>query len=413
MQRLDTLTEKRRRVRAMEHDARSFTEQVAELVAAHWPEAAGAPADVAAEELTRRFQEARLRAEQRQQLLGELSRLEEELAAQQAAAAFAQSEAAALLAEAGMASAAELEQAEQQAERAARLARELADIDDEIVEQVGAAGLAQAEQELESWDRARLQARLFELEAELERLENECAVIRDRLGGQQRALAEYGSAGADLAQELESRAARLRDSVEQYARARIGLCVLEREIERYREQNQGPILARANQIFPRLTLGAYRAIAVGLEERTLRCIRHDGKEVELAALSEGTSYQLYFALRLASIERHLERLEPLPLVLDDVLIHFDDERSSAALALLGELAEHTQILLFTHHARLVELARDAVPARVLGVHSLSHGRSQTWRGGSETLSSTSPASSASRVRVARSPSEITPTKRLP
>ena len=51
----------------------------------------------------------------------------------------------------------------------------------------------------------------------------------------------------------------------------------------------------------------------------------------------------------------------MPLVVDDILVHFDDDRARAALEILGELSERTQVLFFTHHARLVELARQAVP----------------------------------------------------
>ncbi|KYF53369.1 hypothetical protein BE08_32145 [Sorangium cellulosum] len=60
----------------------------------------------------------------------------------------------------------------------------------------------------------------------------------------------------------------------------------------------------------------------------------------------------------------------MPLILDDLLIHFDDDRARAALAVLGELTATTQVLFFTHHARLCELAQEAVPAGVLREHRL-------------------------------------------
>jgi uncharacterized protein YhaN len=60
----------------------------------------------------------------------------------------------------------------------------------------------------------------------------------------------------------------------------------------------------------------------------------------------------------------------MPLIVDDVLIHFDDDRARAALEVLGELSEHTQVLFFTHHARLVELAREAIPQGKLFIREL-------------------------------------------
>jgi uncharacterized protein YhaN len=66
----------------------------------------------------------------------------------------------------------------------------------------------------------------------------------------------------------------------------------------------------------------------------------------------------------------LERNPPLPLVLDDILIHFDDDRAQAALSVLGELAERIQILFFTHHARDLTLAAAAIPEPRLFRHGL-------------------------------------------
>jgi uncharacterized protein YhaN len=54
----------------------------------------------------------------------------------------------------------------------------------------------------------------------------------------------------------------------------------------------------------------------------------------------------------------------LPLVADDLFINFDDARAAAGFRVLGQLAGKTQILFFTHHAHLVELAREAVSADI-------------------------------------------------
>ena len=48
--------------------------------------------------------------------------------------------------------------------------------------------------------------------------------------------------------------------------------------------------------------------------------------------------------------------EPLPFIVDDILINFDDERSEATLKVLADLSAKTRVILFTHHARLRDLA---------------------------------------------------------
>jgi uncharacterized protein YhaN len=72
-------------------------------------------------------------------------------------------------------------------------------------------------------------------------------------------------------------------------------------------------------------------------------------------MSSGTRDQLYLALRLATLERFIDNAEPMPLVVDDILINFDDQRARATLGVLAELANKTQVLLFTHHGRVREM----------------------------------------------------------
>ena len=64
--------------------------------------------------------------------------------------------------------------------------------------------------------------------------------------------------------------------------------------------------------------------------------------------SDGTVDQLYLALRLAVAQV----LTPeAPLILDDALTRFDDERMGRALGVLEELGEKKQVILFTCQER--------------------------------------------------------------
>jgi uncharacterized protein YhaN len=87
-------------------------------------------------------------------------------------------------------------------------------------------------------------------------------------------------------------------------------------------------------------------------------------------MSSGTRDQLYLALRLASLEWRLASHEPMPFILDDILVNADDARSKAALKILGELAARTQIILFTHHRRIVDEATQLATTSGLQVHEL-------------------------------------------
>jgi len=73
--------------------------------------------------------------------------------------------------------------------------------------------------------------------------------------------------------------------------------------------------------------------------------REDGKNLGVEQMSDGTRDQLYLAMRLSALKLHLGNNEPMPLVVDDLLITFDDTRTAAALEVLAEIATQTQVLV--------------------------------------------------------------------
>ena len=106
------------------------------------------------------------------------------------------------------------------------------------------------------------------------------------------------------------------------------------------------------------------------DEQVLEGVRPDGKSIPPAAMSEGTCDQLYLALRLASLETWLQRNEPMPFIVDDILVSFDNQRAVETLKILAELSAQTQLIFFAHHEHLVDLARQCMSGEVLFVHRL-------------------------------------------
>lgn len=259
------------------------------------------------------------------------------------------------------------------AARSEEVARDLEATTQRLAE-IGEAVLAEDERALAGDDTA-LARVLEEVDAELAETESVATRLQKDVIGVELGLSQMrgDSLAADAAASAQEALARVRTQVERWARAKVAATILAREIERFREENQGPLLTRASALFARLTLGAYQGIKAGFDDKDkpcLLCVR-EGAEVRVEGLSEGTRDQLYLSLRLSSLERHAELAAPMPLVLDDVLVQLDDERARAALVVLAELAARTQVLFFTHHARLVELARGAIAPEALHVHELA------------------------------------------
>jgi uncharacterized protein YhaN len=60
----------------------------------------------------------------------------------------------------------------------------------------------------------------------------------------------------------------------------------------------------------------------------------------------------------------------MPFIVDDILINFDDDRATATLKALAELAERNQVILFTHHLRIVETARKMEADQHIFIHEI-------------------------------------------
>ncbi len=112
----------------------------------------------------------------------------------------------------------------------------------------------------------------------------------------------------------------------------------------------------AGAYMARMSAGRYDHVL--LEQTMAVTARESGEPAghPLAALSAGTADQLYLAVRLAISQALLP--PDAPLVLDDALASFDDNRMAAAMELLADLARERQIILLTCHSREAAWARE-------------------------------------------------------
>ena len=121
--------------------------------------------------------------------------------------------------------------------------------------------------------------------------------------------------------------------------------------------------SRAAAIFTKLTKGKYNKVLLDQDLRpsaqeTGQFVAHD-----VPFLSQGAADQLYLAVRLAICDMVLPADRACPVLLDDALVNFDDQRMAAALDYLLELSERRQVLLFTCQRREGEYLRWACPDR--------------------------------------------------
>lgn len=168
--------------------------------------------------------------------------------------------------------------------------------------------------------------------------------------------------------EIEAEMEELRGSIahmeERYDHLGLALELMSRAAEEMR-QSFGPRLNESTgEILAQLTGGRYRQVLV-TKDYEVR-VRQGNHFREHEFLSDGAVDQVYLALRLALSRMISQREDPLPLVLDDVLMQYDDHRARRCLRYLAGLCtmEGMQMLLFTCHGHIAALARE-IPAPVL------------------------------------------------
>lgn len=177
-------------------------------------------------------------------------------------------------------------------------------------------------------------------------------------------LAEIKSLSADVGnpesvkQELEALISKSHAQKEYCDCLDIALSVLTDSYAEVRKSYGSVLEKRAGDIFAGLTDGQYNNMSISKSfdiavEKTDIFGSH-----ELDYLSSGTVDQAYLSLRLALSELISDQNSGLPIILDDALAQYDDSRAKTALKFLKDYSENGQILMFTCHKSVTDLAKE-------------------------------------------------------
>ncbi|MBN2126468.1 MAG: AAA family ATPase [Deltaproteobacteria bacterium] len=210
-------------------------------------------------------------------------------------------------------------------------------------------------QDLEE-DRDGLEGDLEKTGGELDRLKGEHA----RLEEQNRQLVQEEKI-SELRTEEEALKERLASLAGEWSVNRIAQALMRMARARYERERQPEVIREASLFFERLTRGRYPSIVAPLGEDRVEVVCRDNTRKGLDVLSRGTAEQLYLSLRFGFIRAYSKRAEPLPVVMDEILVNFDPERARTAAEAILELSRENQVLYFTCHPRTADLFRDAQP----------------------------------------------------
>ncbi|MBC7478833.1 MAG: AAA family ATPase, partial [Pseudorhodobacter sp.] len=223
-------------------------------------------------------------------------------------------------------------------------------------------------------DRAMLQAEVETLTTQTDQASTILQTSFAAMTEAQRQLLAVG--GDDAVARIETARANVLEDLADQARAhlarRLGILVLDKGLQRYRDSHRSAMLARASAAFETLTRGAYRSLAAQPTDagrEVLVAVARDGAAKLASELSKGTRFQLYLALRIAGYHELAKSRKPVPFLADDIMETFDDHRAAQAFGLLAGMAQVGQVIYLTHHAHLCDIARTQCPG--VTVHTLT------------------------------------------
>jgi uncharacterized protein YhaN len=364
------------RLDGIDRDAAAFTRKVKALASSVAADLAVRPADEAALELQRRLTGARQTQSKRQTLQKQSEQAQAKMQKAILAVAEIGLQLKGMCTQAGCRTSDELPEAEWRSAQRLQLEDGLQHENERLLQLSGGAAVDEFVNAAAAIDPDGITGDIARLKEEIQQLSREKSGLDQAIGRENAELSRMdgGDRAAVIAEQMQLILGGLERDVAHYARLKIATRVLSQAIERFREKSQGPILKKAANRFSRITCGSFEGVRADRDtdgQPVLVGVRQGGKQVvPVEGMSDGTADQLYLALRLAGLEHYLNENEPMPFIVDDILIKFDNNRAGAALQALAEISAKTQVIFFTHHRHLVELATMHVDGAVLFKHEL-------------------------------------------
>ena len=339
----------------------AFEQEARQLLADVAPDLADQPVDDAVPRLADRLGAAERMVTLQQEKEQEVQRLSRQMATLENEWRLSEAAVATLRRRAGVETSSALHTAISRSDQQRAWQQEWQQLVEQLQRQGDGLTVKDLEQECAEIDRDAAAAREAELQQSIKTLQQQLGDQAEQRAQARNAFAAVGGddGAARAAAERQAALCTMEAVASRYVQTKLAAMVLQWAMDRYRSEKQAPLLQRAGALFAGLTRQSFAGLQVQYDDRDqaeLTGQRSTGGTVPVAGMSTGSADQLYLALRMAAVEDYIQRTGPLPFVADDLFVHFDNDRAAAGFQLLSELATTTQVLFFTHHQHLVDLA---------------------------------------------------------
>ena len=204
-------------------------------------------------------------------------------------------------------------------------------------------------------EKRRIREEIERADADLGELSTQRGSIRERLerlGGEEES--------SKLRMERNRRLEQMRDHAREWVKRTLVERLLDEAQSRFERERQPGVVRHAEGFFRKVTGGRYRRVSAPLGQRTIIVTDGAGQRKSPDQLSRGAREQLFLSLRFGLIRELGQRTEPLPVIVDEVLVNFDPERALQAAHAFVELSRTNQVLVFTCHPTVLDLFHRAV-----------------------------------------------------
>lgn len=254
-----------------------------------------------------------------------------------------------------------------------QLARRRQDLEDALAMAAGKKELPLFLEEFTLLDRAELEEQTAHLATALEHSATEEESLSDQAGTLRARLGHLASSDtlAELRLQEAALAENLRVNAQQWSRQALAYHILSESKKRFEKERQPEVVRMASDLFAAISQGEWSGISTSLEDSSLKVLRPHGEAVGPEYLSRGTQEQLYLSLRIAGIRQNSAHGEPLPVIMDDILVNFDPGRAKRSASMLGELVAPSdggqghQLIYFTCHPHTAQRLQESMPAAKL------------------------------------------------
>jgi len=119
------------------------------------------------------------------------------------------------------------------------------------------------------------------------------------------------------------------------------------EAQTYYEKVRQPVVIRtASEYLHRMTQGRY-TLQASFDGKELYAVDSSQRRIPEKQWSSGLGDQVYLAIRISLAVAFSKQIEPMPIILDDILVRFDEQRQKEAVQFLASLGKKEQVFLFT------------------------------------------------------------------